>query len=122
MVGRPINQDRIDAIDLGLKFYEGEPHKNCGRTLRYASGGGCVHCARLISNEQREARKYLKHLAAAERATPSITLIIDDISEQNVRDAFFPEIEDPVDTEPEDGLDTDDDPDARTEAGVEDLM
>lgn len=59
-MGAPINQARQVAIEMGLPEYEGRPHRNCGRTLRYTSGGGCVHCARIIADEQRAARKYLQ--------------------------------------------------------------
>lgn len=63
MSGRPINPDRQNAIALGFTTYTGSPHR-CGTTQRYVSGGGCVHCARLIATEQREARKFLKAQAA----------------------------------------------------------
>ena len=59
MSGRPINVDRQNAIALGYKTYTGSKHSKCGTTERYVSGGGCVHCARVIATEQREARKYL---------------------------------------------------------------
>lgn len=59
MSGRPINEDRQIAISLGFRTYTGTPHPKCGMTERYVSGGGCVHCARLIASEQREARKFL---------------------------------------------------------------
>jgi hypothetical protein len=115
MVGRPINQARLDAIELGLLTYEGMPHRNCGKTLRYCSGGGCVHCARVIATEQREARKYLKS-----RATQ-----IDSRGDQGggyPSSQDFAEIDpDPVDIEPDDGLEADD-PDARTQAGIDELM
>jgi len=62
--GRPVNEDRQTAIDLGFKTYTGTPHSKCGTTERYVSGGGCVHCARTIATEQREARKLLKAQAA----------------------------------------------------------
>lgn len=60
MSGRPVNTDRANALRLGLRTYEGAPHSKCGTTTRYVSGGGCVHCARLIATEQREALKYIK--------------------------------------------------------------
>jgi hypothetical protein len=59
MTGRPINEDRQNSIALGLMTYTGTVHRRCGTNIRYVSGGGCVHCARVISAEQREARKYL---------------------------------------------------------------
>ena len=63
MSGRPINQDRQNALELGLMTYTGAVHKNCGTTERYVKGGGCVHCGRLIATEQREARVYLRRQA-----------------------------------------------------------
>lgn len=60
MTGRPINEDRQNAIELGLMTYIGKKHLRCGTTERYASGGACVHCARIIATEQREARKFLQ--------------------------------------------------------------
>jgi hypothetical protein len=64
MSGRPVNPDRQTAIELGFTTYTGSPHSKCGTTKRYVSGGGCVHCARRIATEQREARKFLKKQAA----------------------------------------------------------
>lgn len=60
MTGRPINESRALALITGDKTYEGAEHSKCGTTTRYVSGGGCVHCARLIASEQREARKFLQ--------------------------------------------------------------
>lgn len=65
MSGRPINKDREMAIFMGEKTYVGSAHSKCGTTARYVSGGGCVHCARIIATEQREARKYLQTRAGA---------------------------------------------------------
>lgn len=59
MSGRPVNEDRQNAIDLGLRTYTGAAHVKCGTTTRYVAGGGCVHCARVIASEQRDARKFL---------------------------------------------------------------
>lgn len=66
MNGRPINQDRQLAISLGFLTYEGSVHTKCGTTTRYTKGAGCVHCARLIATEQREARNFLR----SSRGTP----------------------------------------------------
>jgi len=60
MTGRPINEDRQNALALGLRTYTGSRHAKCGTYVRYVAGGGCVHCARIIATEQREARKYLQ--------------------------------------------------------------
>jgi hypothetical protein len=60
MSGRPINEDRQNAIDLGLRTYIGARHFKCDTTERYVAGGGCVHCARIVATEQRQARKYLQ--------------------------------------------------------------
>lgn len=62
ITGRPINVDRHNAILLGLQTYTGLPHANCGETLRYVKGGGCVHCARAIATEQRKARLILRQM------------------------------------------------------------
>lgn len=111
MSGRPINEDRQNAIALGLKTYIGAKHVNCGTTERYVKGGGCVHCARIIATEQRDARKFLKQHAVNE-------------AEEKVRE------EDGVtlDSGDGDGLDidnrdeTEDDRKARFEESIEDLM
>lgn len=68
MNGRPINQDRQIAISLGFQTYNGTAHSKCGTTERYTKGAGCVHCARLIATEQREARAYLREARAYLRA------------------------------------------------------
>jgi len=60
MSGRPVNEDRQAAIAFGLRTYTGTVHSKCGTNQRYVSGGACVHCARVIATEQREARKFLK--------------------------------------------------------------
>lgn len=60
MPGRKINEDKVRAKEFGLKTYTGAVHSKCGTTDRYTSGGGCVHCARIIATEQREARKFLQ--------------------------------------------------------------
>lgn len=74
MVGRPLNESRLQAIVLGERTYEGAAHHVCGGTERYVRGGGCVTCARRIQQEQREARKALtasKADASAEPKYPS---------------------------------------------------
>lgn len=60
MSGRPINQTRQDAINLGLTTYVGAVHIRCGTDVRYVAGGGCIHCGRELAREQREALKYAK--------------------------------------------------------------
>lgn len=60
MSGRPINDDRELSILLGKRTYVGLPHYKCNTTERYVSHGGCVHCARLVASEGRDARKFLK--------------------------------------------------------------
>lgn len=62
--GRPSNPDRQNAITLGFRTYTGALHTRCGTTERYVSSGGCVHCARVLTTEQREARVLLKAQAA----------------------------------------------------------
>jgi hypothetical protein len=65
MTGRPTNVDRQNALALGLRTYTGAIHPICGTTERYTTNCGCVHCARQIATEQREALKAIK--AAQER-------------------------------------------------------
>lgn len=62
--GRPLNQSRQLALLSGDKTYTGGKHARCGTTERYVKGGGCVHCARMIATEQRDARKFLAQAAA----------------------------------------------------------
>ena len=64
MSGRPKNDNRQNAIELGLGTYTGASHSKCGTSERYVSGGGCIHCARLASADQREQLKMLKTYAA----------------------------------------------------------
>lgn len=64
MSGRPINEDRQNAIALGLRTYMGAPHSKCGTTERYVSGGGCVYCARETATAQREALKAVRAQAS----------------------------------------------------------
>lgn len=66
MTGRPINQDRQNAIALELTTYTGAVHRRCGTATRYVHGGGCVHCARMIAAEQRQTLAFLKKHAAEE--------------------------------------------------------
>ena len=116
MSGRPINKDRQLAIEFGFMTYTGLAHRRCGTTERYVKGGGCVHCARVIAEEQREARKVLlRHHAEFEADCPEVE------AEFSPRDE---EIDDErIDIEPEDGLDTDDlDAEARREADIDELM
>lgn len=58
--GRPQNVERQFAIEFGYPTYTGAVHPRCGTRERYTNGCGCVHCARVIATEQREARKVLK--------------------------------------------------------------
>ena len=78
MSGRPINQDRLDAIEFGFPTYTGAVHKKCGGTERYVNGGGCVHCARVIATEQREARRALKHQASLDNVEKVVAKTEDD--------------------------------------------
>jgi hypothetical protein len=89
MSGRPINADRQNAIELGLRTYMGAPHSKCGTTTRYASSGGCVHCARVTAAEQREELKVLK--ASAVNRVPAEGV---DIAEQVGQEDFEQSIED----------------------------
>ncbi len=90
--GRPQNQDRQNALATGLPTYTGLPHARCGTRERYTKGGGCVHCARIIATEQREARKFLLQNRTA------------------------------LDTEPEAEVDTPEAAEARRQADIDELM
>lgn len=57
--GRPASQELMLARLSGDKTYLGTVHSRCGTNERYVSGGGCVHCARSVATEQREARRAL---------------------------------------------------------------
>ena len=59
-MSRNFNEDRQAAIRFNLKTYTGSPHSKCGTSERYVAGGSCVHCARLLASEQREALKFLR--------------------------------------------------------------
>lgn len=107
MSGRPINEDRQNAIALGLKTYKGAKHVKCDTVERYVSGGGCVHCARIISTEQRQARIYLKRMEAQKVANRD-----DDLLDSPAEDGL--EIDDRKETE--------DERRARFEESIEDLM
>lgn len=76
--GRPANPDRQIAIGLGERTYIGSTHARCGTSGRYVSGGGCVHCARVVATEQREARKYLKQQKLALDIPPEMALEVED--------------------------------------------
>lgn len=80
MAGRPINENLATAKLVGDKTYLGTMHADCGTSLRYTSGGGCVHCARAKATEMREALKlarenhgraeaFMEHLTDAPAAT-----------------------------------------------------
>jgi hypothetical protein len=107
MSGRPINEDLSLARFLGEKTYIGATHVRCGTAVRYVSGGGCVHCARVIATEQREALKYLQRANAVNDA------FIDATEESDAA-----EIE--IDNRDDDGLDTDDNVEARRRSGIDD--
>jgi glutaredoxin len=100
MRGRPQNAERQLAVELGFPTYIGLAHARCGTVERYTKGGGCVHCARVIATEQREARRFLKH------------------HEQEYRESV-PEEEIDVDREESFGID---DAEARRQAALDELM
>lgn len=70
MVGRPKNENRELALLYGEKTYRGSEH-GCGTNERYTIGGGCVHCARTKSLEQREALLE-KQQAALDSESPTV--------------------------------------------------
>lgn len=119
--GRPINSDKSLAIFLSEKTYRGGIHRKCGTNVRYVSNGGCVHCARVIMTEQREALKYKKQHEA--EYLESLKYEDADRNEEPLNDVAM-EDTGPIDSELEDGLDTDDpdDAEARRQASIDDLM
>ena len=100
-MSRPLNEDRQAAITLGYRTYTGAPHSKCGTTERYTGTGGCVHCARRIATEQREALKYVK----AQEAAQVRTIIEDGIRSGDVIDGDF-ELDNllPTELEPDDAV------------------
>jgi len=96
--GRPTNEARQTAIELGLNTYTGTTHRRCGTDQRYTAGGACIHCARLRSAAQRGARILIK--------------------DQNEAD------ETPLDNAAQDGLEIDEEAaaEARRQASFDDLM
>lgn len=71
MAGRPINENLATAKLVGDKTYHGTMHE-CGTSLRYTSGGGCVHCARAKATEMREALKASRENRATAEAFTEI--------------------------------------------------
>lgn len=57
MTGRPVNQDRQNALALDLPTYEGNVCRKCETTTRYTKSCGCVQCARDTASAQRQALK-----------------------------------------------------------------
>lgn len=84
-MSRPINEDRQAALRYGLHTYTGAPHSKCGTTERYAAGGGCVYCARLLASEQREALKYRKAQEAQALDNPLPTELEPDNAAERLR-------------------------------------
>lgn len=62
MAGRPTNENREMAILMGDKTYIGSKHERCGTDQRYVKGGGCVHCARQVTQDLRDIAKQVKHI------------------------------------------------------------
>jgi hypothetical protein len=112
--GRPINADKSLAIFLSEKTYRGGIHRKCGTNERYVSGGGCVHCARVIATEQREALKYQKRHEADEAATQ-------EQFERNLNDDPAQFIE-PLDNDEPMVLEESDDAEERQRQATDDLM
>lgn len=113
MTGRPLNQDKQNALDLGLLTYEGKPHFRCGTTTRYVVGAGCVHCARVIATEQRQARKFLRQHAineAEQKAREDDGVALDSIVPDGLEEPDVPDVE------------AEDDADARFQESIEELM
>jgi hypothetical protein len=121
MTGRPINEDRQNSIALGLMTYTGTVHRRCGTNIRYVSGGGCVHCARVISAEQREARKYLlqqeREYKESQREEQA-ELARDEVTGKTFEETFGEKPEDVLDNSEKIG----DDAKARRDASIDELM
>ena len=112
--GRPINSDKSLAIFLSEKTYRGAIHRKCGTNVRYVSNGGCVHCARVLMTEQREALKYQKQYEAEYRdAMPEMEREVNDDPAQ------FTE---PLDNDEPMVLEESDDAEERQRQATDDLM
>jgi hypothetical protein len=120
--GRPINTDKSLAIFLGEKTYLGGIHRKCGTNVRYTSGGGCVHCARTIATEQREALKYQKQYEAKRIVAEGVQsgdVIDGDVEPLNDVTAQFIE---PLDNDEPMVLEESDDAEERQRQATDDLM
>lgn len=92
MAGRPLNERHELAVLMGDKTYFGSMHDRCGTFERYTKGGGCVHCARVVATEQREARKFLQTMEEQKVASRDEGLL--DTPAPNGLSAFDQSIED----------------------------
>lgn len=109
--GRPKSENRELALITGEMTYNGSVHAKCGTTERYVSGGSCVHCARAIATEQREARLRLKAQESIEEYAQSF--VTEDGEQHEVEINH-------VETEEENTIDVDERSDY--EKSIDDLM
>lgn len=120
--GRPINSDKSLAIFLSEKTYRGGIHRKCGTNERYVSGGGCVHCARVIATEQREALKYQKQYEAEYAAH----LVAEGVASGDVIDGdvepLTAQFIEPLDNDEPMVLEESDDAEERQKQATDDLM
>ena len=120
--GRPVNSDKSLAIFLSEKTYRGGIHRKCGTNVRYVSNGGCVHCARVIMTEQREARKYLQRVRTEKIVAEGVQsgdVIDGDAEPLNDVTAQFIE---PLDNAEPMVLEESDDAEERRRQAIDDLM
>ena len=117
--GRPINSDKSLAIFLSEKTYRGGIHRKCGTNVRYVSNGGCVHCARVIMTEQREALKYKKQHEA--EYLESLKYEDADRNEEPLNDVTA-QFTEPLDIDEPMVLEESDDAEERQRQATDDLM
>src|ERR1017187_5714074 len=117
--GRPVNADKSLAIFLSEKTYRGGIHRKCGTNVRYVSNGGCVHCARVIMTEQREALKYKKQHEA--EYLESLKYEDADRNEEPLNDVTA-QFTEPLDIDEPMVLEESDDAEERQRQATDDLM
>jgi hypothetical protein len=79
MSGRSINEARRIAILMGYSTYTGSPHSKCSTSERYVAGSACVHCARVLAAEQRDALKVLQYQARVDASDTNDADAIDEM-------------------------------------------
>jgi hypothetical protein len=112
--GRPRNEARQTAIELGFPTYTGSACKRCTSMERYTVGGNCVKCAHVRQTEMREGARALKALMVS---TPPWENQVDSEPEAVLEED---EARDEIDEVP--AGETDEEREARRDAAIEDLM